>query len=77
MRDERTLNVHFTSLHRSAGHSRWGHVELDLRALQTCGASLRSLFVEILMNCEPQKPDELWAEFKREGLLSESAHTPA
>ena len=25
---------------------------------------LRSLFVEILMNCEPQRPDELWEAFK-------------
>ena len=38
-----------------------------------CGKSLRSTFVEILMNCEPENPRNLWEEFKEE-LAADIAH---
>ena len=55
-----------------ADDSEWRAAMLEGVGLK-CGPSLRSLFVEILMNCEPQKPDELWDEFKDE-LASDIAH---
>ena len=55
-----------------ADDSEWRAAMLEGVGLK-CGASLRSLFVEILMNCEPQKPDELWEEFKDE-LASDIAY---
>lgn len=48
-----------------ADDSEWEHCLHDAAGLK-CGKSLRSLFVIILMNCEPQHPDKLWERFKDE-----------
>lgn len=48
-----------------ADDSEWEHCLHDAAGLK-CGKSLRSLFVIILMNCEPQHPDKLWEQFKDE-----------
>ena len=42
-----------------ADDSEWEHA-LEDAAMLRCARSLRTLFVEILMNCEPQHPDKLW-----------------
>lgn len=48
-----------------ADDSEWEHVLHAGVALKT-SIGLRSLFVEVLMNCEPQRPDLLWDLFKDE-----------
>ena len=55
-----------------ADDSEWEHALEDAAGLR-CAASLRSLFVEILMNCEPQQADKLWERFKDE-LADDVAH---
>ncbi len=37
---------------------------LQEAAIMQSGAQLRSLFVTLLLFCQPAKPDELWEEFK-------------
>ncbi len=46
---------------------------LQEAAIMQSGAQLRSLFVTLLLFCQPAKPDELWEEFK-ENICDDLAH---
>ncbi len=46
---------------------------LQEAAIMQSGAQLQSLFVTLLLFCQPTKPDELWEEFK-ENICNDLAH---